>query len=337
MAMTKRVLVFVLLAVLLDQGIGRIMEAMYRRTFTGERGGLLNYALAQRADVLILGSSRAQYQVMPSILREQLSMTAFNAGLKGHDFLYSVMLLDLWQRRHGTPRVVLLQVDIESLLARSSELEAAQIFAPYLDESPRVREILYSADPFKRFQYLSRAYRYNGRAFSVARNLFATTDARFDGFVPAHGRLNPATDRMVGNALDQDGTAAQQAQRPFSARKEEYLKAMAGELAGRGGRLILFHTPLYSQDREAHGVWSSRLRAAIAELPAIDFIDICETTHPQVFAGRPSLYNDINHLNAEGARIYTTMLAAQLKPRVDRASHSNTAHAATGLNTRAAR
>jgi hypothetical protein len=337
MTTMKRVLAFVLLAVALDQGIGCVMAALFRRTLTGERGGLLNYALTQPADVLILGSSRAQYQVMPSVLREQLAMTAFNAGLKGHDFLYAVMLLDLWQRRHGTPRVVLLQIDIESLLDRSSELEAAQVFAPYLDESPLVREILYSADPFKRFEYLSQTYRYNGKAFSVARNLFASADTGFDGFVPAHGRLDPATDRVVGNALDQDGTAAEQARRPFSAMKEAYLRAMAAGLGGKGGRLVLFHTPLYGQDRDAHIVWSDRLRAVIADLPAVDFIDICETTHPQVFAGRPSLYNDVNHLNADGARIYTTMLAAELKPRVDRALHSNAANHVTGLHTRVTR
>jgi hypothetical protein len=272
----KRVVVFALLAVVLDWGIGGMLDVLYRRTFTGERGGLTNFALAKDADVLVLGSSRAQYQVMPSVLQEKLSLTAFNAGLKGHDFLYSVLLFDLWKQAHAAPRAALLQVDIESLLERGRELEGAQLLAPYLDESPLVREVLYSADPFKRYEYWSRTYRFNGKAFSIARNLFTQPDLAADGFIPALGTLNPATDPVA---------------------------------------VILFHTPLYGQDPLAHDAWAGRIRSLAADL-SIDFIDICEATHPHVFRDKPALYNDANHLNSHGAVIYTNLLADELKARL---------------------
>jgi hypothetical protein len=311
----RRVAAFALLAVALDWGIGGALGLLYRRTFTGERGGLTNYALAKDADVLILGSSRAQYQVMPSVLREKLSLTAFNAGLKGHDFLYSVLLFDLWKRTHAAPRAALLQVDIESLLERRSELDAAQIFSPYLDDSPLVREVLYSADPFKRLEYWSRAYRFNGKAFSIARNLAARPDLQSDGFIAALGTLNPATDAVAVNALDQDATAIEQARRPFSPAKIRYLRDLAAYGEERGMRVVLFHTPLYGQDRQAHDAWAGRIHALAADL-SIDFIDICEATHPHVFRGRPALYNDANHLNAHGAVVYSHLLADELKARL---------------------
>jgi hypothetical protein len=310
----RRIVAFVLLALALDWGIGGALELLYRRTFTGERGGLTNLALARDADLLVLGSSRAQYQVMPSVLRERLAMTAFNAGLKGHDFLYSVLLFDLWKQTHAAPRAALLQVDIESLLDRSSELESAQIFAPYLDDSALVREVLYSADRFKRIEYWSRSYRFNGKAFSIARNLFTQHEAQSDGFIPALGTLNPATHKAV-NALDQDATAIDQARRPFSATKVRYLRDLAAYGDERGMRLVLFHTPLYGQDREAHDAWAERIRALAGDL-SIDFIDICEATHPHVFRNRPALYNDANHLNAQGAVIFTNLLADELRGRL---------------------
>jgi hypothetical protein len=312
----KRVIVFVLLAVALDWGIGGAFGFLYRRTFTGERGGLTNYALAKDADLLVLGSSRAQYQVMPSVLRERLAMTAYNAGLKGHDFLYSVLLFDLWKRLHAAPRAALIQVDIESLLERGSELEAAQIFSPYLDESPLVREVLYSADAFKPLVYRSRAYRFNGKAFSIARNLFDRPDFEADGFIPALGTLNPATDPVAINALDQDATALEQARRPYSATKLRYLRDLAAYGSEHGMRVILFHTPLYQQDPEAHGVWAERIHALAAAVPGMDFIDICEATHPHVFRRQPALYNDANHLNARGAVIFSNLLADELKTRL---------------------
>src|SRR5689334_19984371 len=121
----KRVVVFALLVAALDLAIGRAFDHLYRRTFSGERGGLTNYALTKDADLLVLGSSRAQYQVMPSVLHQRLSLAAFNAGLKGHDFLYSVLFFDLWRRIHAAPQATLIQVDIESLLERATELQAA--------------------------------------------------------------------------------------------------------------------------------------------------------------------------------------------------------------------
>src|SRR5262245_14229524 len=143
----KGVVVFVLLLVLLDQGLGSVLGRIQRQTFTGDRGGLLNYALTQEPQVLVLGSSRAKYHIKPSVLTEKLGLTAYNAGLNGQDFLYSVMLYDLWKRRHLHPRILVLTIDIESLIPRETEVNAAHILAPYQDESPLVAEILYSASP----------------------------------------------------------------------------------------------------------------------------------------------------------------------------------------------
>jgi hypothetical protein len=312
----KRVLVFVLLVVSLDVGIGSMLGRLYRLTLTGERGGLTNYALTKDVDVLVLGSSRAQYHVMPSILREKLSMTAFNAGLKGHDFLYAVMLFDLWKRRHAPPRAILLQVDIESILERDGELEAAQIFAPYLDESGLVREVLYSADRYKRFEYMSRAFRYNGKAFVIARNLFAHPDPRFDGFVAALGTLKPTTGTKFLNALDQDATALELARRPFWDTKIHYLRELAEYALQHQTRLFLLHTPLYQQDPVAHRTWANRIESLIAGLPGVAFVDICEATQPETFARRPDIYSDVNHLNARGAAIFSNLLASQLHARL---------------------
>jgi hypothetical protein len=311
----KRVLFFVLLFVTLDRVIGWTGGELYRHTYTGERGGLLNYALTKDADVLVLGSSRAQYHVMPSVLERQLSLTAFNAGLKGHDFLYSVMLFDLWQRAHPAPRVVLLQVDIESLLDRDSELESAQIFAPYLDDSAIVRDVLYAAGPFKRIEYWSHAYRYNGKAFSIARNLFTHPDPGADGFVPAIGTID-GTDVKLVNALDQDATALDYARRPFSARKLRYLQQLADYGVRHRTRIVLFHSPLYEQDETAHRLWADRMRTLAATMPKVEFLDLCAVTRPDLFAHNPALYHDVNHLNERGAAIFSTLLADELKSRL---------------------
>src|SRR5438477_7055225 len=263
----KRVLLFLFLAVALDRGLGSILQWLNRHNFTGDRGGNLNHALTQEPEILVLGSSRAAFHIMPSVLREKLGMSAYNAGLKGQDFLYSVMLYDLWNRRHKPPRAVVLTTDVESLTERETEVTTAQIVAPYLDESPLIREILYSSDPAKRFEYLSLTYRFNGEVISMARHLLDKPAPGFDGFTISPGTLEPTTDTGVLNALDQNATAAEQARRPQSPQKLGYLRAMAEELDKNGTRFFLLHTPLFRQDQDAHKLWMDKLKATVATLP----------------------------------------------------------------------
>src|SRR5919197_2165224 len=106
----RSLLAFVLLAVAIDRVGGEALDAAYRRA-AGGGYGLVNHQLATGADVLVLGSSRARNHVDPAVLREELSSSEFNAGVAGHDFLYAMMLFDLWRRAHPAPRAIVLNVD----------------------------------------------------------------------------------------------------------------------------------------------------------------------------------------------------------------------------------
>ena len=312
----KRVAFFLALTVILDAAIGAAFDRIYPLSLTGERGGLTNYALTKDADILVLGSSRAQYHIMPSVLQRRLSLRAYNAGLRGHDFLYAIMLYDLWKRAHPVPRAVLLHIDIESMLERQNEIASAQIFAPFLDQSKLVREVLYSDGPYKRFEYLSRAYRYNGKALAIAKNLFARQDPNSDGYIEATGELDPAAEAKVFNALDQEAQPLDYARRPYSQVKLRYLRELAADCVQRGSRLFLVHTPRFRQDLAAHRIWMERMRKVVAGLPGVEIIDISEATRPEIFLGKRELYSDVNHLKGPGAELLSTLLADELTRRL---------------------
>jgi len=308
----RRAALFVLLAIALDIGLGAVLQRLDRRVMTGDRGGLLNYALTKDAEILILGSSRAEFHVMPSVLKARLSLESYNAGAKGQDFLYAMMTYDLWKRRHAPPRAIVLVVDIESLIEREVEIPAAQIAASYIDESPVVRDILYSGGTFKRFEYLSRSYRYNGKLFSIAKHSFAAPNPNDDGFRVTPGALDPREPGVL-NALDQEHTQREMAERPFSEQKLAYLRQFAQENAARGVRVFLLHTPLYRQDDAAHRLWMTKLEAVTRTLPGVQILDLCTASRPDVFADKPELYRNLNHLNARGAEVLTQLLADELQ------------------------
>jgi hypothetical protein len=309
----KRAALFVALAIALDFLLGAVLKQLDRRTMSGDRGGLLNYALTKDAQILGLGSSRAEFHIMPSVLSRRLSMTSYNAGSKGQDFYYAMMVYDLWKRRHPAPRAIVLVVDIESLTDCETEIPAAQIVASYIDESDVTREILYSGGPFKRYEYLSQTYRYNGKLLSMAKHLLTQHDPNYDGFRVAPGALDPKVETGVLNALDQSASQMQMAQRPFSPQKLRYLRQLAEESRARNTQLFLLHTPLYRQDDAAHELWMKNLRRVTQPLPNVQIIDLCTASHPEVFAGKPALYRNLNHLNERGAEVLTEMLADELE------------------------
>jgi len=322
----KRVVLFLVLALVLDVILGTTFGLLDRRTFTGDRDGSLNYALTKDAELLVLGSSRAEFHVMPAVLSRRLGMSAYNAGLKGQDLLYSMMLFDLWKGRHPAPRAIVMTVDVESLIERPTEVAAAQFIAAHIDDSELVREVLYSASPFKRYEYLSRAYRYNGQVLSLLKHARERPDPSYDGFAISPGQLDPESDRGVLNALDQDRTQLAMAEAPPSPRKVAYLRSFVSENAARGTRVFLLHTPLYRQDAAAHRLWRSHLDAWVSTLTGVEVIDLCTDAHPELFAEKPELYRNLNHLNARGAEILTNALADELQQRLSVPSRANAAH-----------
>ena len=74
-------ILFLVILVGFDQAVGISLDALYRRTTSGELGGLINLALKQSPDILVLGSSRAVHHVSPSVLRTGLSASVFSQDI----------------------------------------------------------------------------------------------------------------------------------------------------------------------------------------------------------------------------------------------------------------
>src|SRR3954470_3931158 len=123
------------LIVIIDITAGASFGWLYRKTRTGESGGAINDALTRHAQVLLLGSSRMRHHGMPAVLKRNLSLTAFNAGMDGQDFLYAVMLFDLWQRSNPPPKAIVLNIDADSFQKSDEELQRAGVFSFYYDNS----------------------------------------------------------------------------------------------------------------------------------------------------------------------------------------------------------
>src|ERR1051325_11538289 len=280
------------LIVSIDVALGLSFNQLYRKTRTGETGGLINDALSRNPQVLLLGSSRMRHHAMPAVIERKLSLTAYNAGMDGQDFLYAMMLFDLWQRSHAPPKVIVLNVDPDSFEKSDEELQRASVFSFYYDDSPLVRQILNERSRFERLKFLSRAYRANGKVLAIAKNLFSHPDVAFDGFEPLSGHLSPET---VPAPHDTIPTLSE-----FWSLKVKCFLLLADYCSKHGTRLVLVQSPRYREDSRAHDAWVKVLSQFLAGYPDVEFVDLSTCAHPEAFRDKPELFKDGSHLNAHG-------------------------------------
>jgi hypothetical protein len=295
------------LILIMDMMLGASLSCLYRKTDTGESGGLINDALSRHAQVLLLGSSRMRHHAMPAVLNRKLSLTAFNAGMDGQDFLYAMMLFDLWQRSNAPPKTIVLNIDPDSFQKSDDELQRAGVFSFYYDDSPLVRQILNERSRFERLKFLSRAYRANGKVFAIGKNLFTHLALDFDGFEPLSGCLSPQT---VGAPCESIPALTE-----FWSLKVECFKWLADYCGKHGTRLVLVQSPRYREDPRAHDAWVHVLSQFLASYPDVEFVDLSTCAHPDVFRDKADLFKDGSHLNAHGAEIFSTMLAEALQTK----------------------
>ncbi len=307
----KRFLLIAILLIGLDQALGLLLSRLYLHTTSGKTGGNINGILQQKADVLILGSSRARHHVVPAILEDSLSVSVFNAGLDGHDFLCAVMLFDLWTRAHPPPKVILLHVDPVSLLNYQRELERTIIFSGYFRESDRVRSILLMRGKYEWLKYLSSSYRFNGKVLPIIKNLIMSPDPTSHGYVGLKGSPQSG----VRQAVDLTRITTDEYANPFWDLKLSYLAELARYSKVNGTRLILFHSPYPQEDLSTVADWSRRLAALQSSYEGVEFLDLAARAH-EIFVGRADLFWDKSHLNSKGAEIFSTLLAAEVGQRL---------------------
>jgi hypothetical protein len=311
----RSALVFVLLVVVLDRSLGFGLGYLYKKTKSGEAGGLINAALSTKAQVLLLGSSRMMHHVDPAVLSHNLSLSVYNAGVDGQDFLYAAMLMDLWRRFDPPPRVIVLHVDESSFTKNEDELKRTSIFSFYFDKSDVVRDVIDQRTTLEPLKYLSSCYRANGKVLPILKNLLAPDRGVSNGFMPLSGTM-PAPSPMQ----ESEKPRPQADPLVFWDFKVECFKRLAAYCRRDGTRIFLFHSPRFAEARAGHDAWVAALRAFLSGYPEVEFVEISQFTYPERFANRPELFADNSHLNAKGAEIVSDLLAATLDSRISRRS-----------------
>ncbi|NQU22336.1 MAG: hypothetical protein HQ567_13735 [Candidatus Nealsonbacteria bacterium] len=285
-------------ALVIDQGLGFLLQKALPRVKVGQTVGQVNVALDHAgADVLIFGSSRAQHHIMPAVLTDEFGCSAFNAGCDGQGILYHRILARLAIARGSNARLFILNVDPSDFY--KPEFPRALVLAPYLEEDPLARELVArAAEPYGELKTHCRTWRFNSIALPIALRMFASNpEPACDGFVPFSGDYREVEFRHTKADFHEEVV---QQQRQFIADARSHGIAVALVVGPRFRR-----DPHYAKGLDAIA------RLAREEDVCVLYLD--DRRYP-VFCNK-AYYRDHAHLNAEGAMILTHLIASELRER----------------------
>lgn len=310
----KNIALFLVLLVLLDQVIGFAISKAFVRIRSGDKGGSINFALEKKAEILILGSSRARHHYAPKVMSKALGKTVYNAGINGQGLLYAFLLFDLKVIKGTVPSHVILNIDPGSFLGKGTQTRS-KIFAHFMDDSKLVYQTMQTLSPFSSLKYLSKTYRYNGMLLPILKNLFINQPNDFNGFLALEGPLQPKhIDHIIKAG---PGNVAKNIE-VFDATIVKLFHRFLQQCNTLNIDVILVNSPRYNpfisdQDViEQYMFWQRSIAKLLKHAKDAHFLTVNTFTYPNLFLDA-SLFKDQSHMNKNGAILFSKILSRELK------------------------
>lgn len=185
-----------LVVLVLDRSLGYFFKnEIFEKTISGEDGGNLNYVLKKKhnLDLLILGNSRAKYQIDPKQLLSGNEIK-YNAGVSNvGTMIFNDILLDILLNDSIKIKRVLLELDAGSCLRTQKNYyqPSVHMLYPFIRKSKVLDNYLVKLPIEEKIKLYSRLYYFNGRIPNLLANYFKRDQIKDnDGFIALQQTLD---------------------------------------------------------------------------------------------------------------------------------------------------
>jgi cell division protein FtsL len=292
-----RFILILLLILIFDQGIGVILKHFYFRQKFGEQSQLTYVIDSTVADMLIFGSSRASHHYIPEIFEKSLNNTCFNTGKDGNYFLYSYALFKTIVKRYN-PKLVIFDIRPYELGDITYEYERLSLLLPYYQKYPEIRHIIDLRGPLEKYKHISAIYSFNSVIFQVARGNLKhskTSEPDLKGYIPLYRTMNH---EKIGTWDLCNIT--------FDENKIHALNDIISTCKQKNIELIFVNSPIWVT------IQYSSCKNFISDMCSEQGIEYIDMSNDSTFINNPYYFDDISHLNNEGATIFTNMLISKM-------------------------
>ena len=258
---------------------------------------------ACKEDIVVIGSSRGEINYVSQLIEDSLGMSCWNASRGGQGTPYFRAIQEGILARYA-PKFVILNID-DNDLETPPNYDHAGVLRPFYKSCPPIRPVLDKTSTFEWLLLQSRLYAYNSSFYYLLRPYFIQG---LDGKVTDKG-WKPRLDRMQA-----DMTKELEPEPPkvkLNPDAVALFDLLVQKFRARDTRLFLVVSPNYGRSVAASST-IEYLKRTSAEYDIPLFVYSDDTA----FITRPDFFVDPDHLNVEGAQVFTKHLVQQIKPYV---------------------
>ena len=247
-------------------------------------------------DVLLLGNSVMQSAIDPEIVESNTTMSCYNGGILGQDVRFFETMLDCVCQRY-TPKYVVLGFRPEELGEGVGD-GLYDVLRPYYHTGyPAIDEHFDREAPTEKFLLQSSLYRFNIIWVRILLySLFDHTDYNTNGF---NGLGVPAVLPSMQEIRWVDMPVK---------RKLDTLESMMAKCQSRGTRMVVCIPPALMHFPGDSLPCVSAVKQLCVRYGVDCWIDYADSE----FLAKPSLFADNVHLNVNGAKKYSQIIASRL-------------------------
>jgi len=293
----KRLIIIIIITLVADRILFYPVRFFYKRTTTTDEYKLNSTINKINDPVVFMGSSRCHHNYIPSIISDTLKTGIYNAGLWGaRNIYFQFALLSNILERY-TPKTICYEIHpTDYLQTPFSTIDKVGNLKPFIGYSSGCDDVLKKADYYYKSQ-LSGLYRYNSEFPNLLLgNFFIRTMVHFKGYKPLFGEMDTkygkTTPEKFPYAIDKD--------------KINYLQAFIDKCREKKINLIFLFAPMYAVEKNN----AFLIIDSIVKKNGIPFINHYNF---EGITGHPEYYYDFGHLNENGAKKYSSIIASELK------------------------
>lgn len=288
-------LLFIFLVLLLDQLIGRGMRYMYFKRKSGDTYQTTYSMDSTKADIIILGSSRATHHYITQIFEDSLKLSCYNTGKDGEYLIYSYSVLTSILNRYS-PKMVILDINVDEFYKNDNYKNSNTLF-PYYHAKPEIQKVLETNNNFEMLKFLSYIYPYNSTLFGSLLHINTDINERkLKGYIPFYGSLSNISLSKEPSLI-----------RSLDNFKINILEEIGKKCKKKGIKIMFIQSPRYVILDQSY---------LIEKLEKIAMSYNCEIynyANDSQFLINSSLFKDVNHLNNDGAIIFSNIIIKKIK------------------------
>lgn len=258
--------------------------------------GDVNKAMASKAKVLVLGSSRAKHHYQTEVLAEFFQRDIYNMGVNGQGIEFSNAMLKTYLDQHDLDRLIL-DISPNVFIPAVNESKLMSLL-PLIDIYPHFKGMFPDSDPAVEIADYINLANYNSTLYDIVRDRVPGSVKDINGYEALNGFIVQTCDSIPYPPNPGDS---------INPRKWKFLQDLVSLCQERGVTLDIVISPIYCRTADVE-----LLANAIGNLEG-DF-QFYNYAYSTPLSGNRKLFKDFYHLNGEGAQTYTKLFVKNLKP-----------------------